>query len=91
MRLAGSIQRKLLPRGPPRLEGWDVAGAVLPALATCGDYFDFITVRDDQLCLVVGDACGHGVGPAVICRRIDSSTAVGLRPQRALPTRSAST
>lgn len=66
LRLAASIQRKLLPQNPPQLEGWDVAGAVLPAAATCGDYFDFMTVEDDVLCLVVADACGHGVGPALI-------------------------
>jgi PAS domain S-box-containing protein len=66
LRLAASIQRKLLPRQPPRLEGWELAGAVLPTVATCGDYFDFITIRNDVLCLVVADACGHGVGPALI-------------------------
>jgi sigma-B regulation protein RsbU (phosphoserine phosphatase) len=48
------------------LKGWDLAGAVLPAAATCGDYFDFITLGDDGICLVVADACGHGVGPALI-------------------------
>ena len=66
LRLAASIQRKLLPQNPPQLEGWDVAGAVLPAAATCGDYFDFMVVGDDVLCIVVADACGHGVGPALI-------------------------
>jgi sigma-B regulation protein RsbU (phosphoserine phosphatase) len=66
LRLAASIQRKLLPQTPPQLVGWDVAGAVLPAAATCGDYFDFMTIRDNVLCLVIADACGHGVGPALI-------------------------
>lgn len=66
MRLAASIQRKLLPQTPPQVEDWEFAGAVLPALATCGDYFDFITLRSGQLCLAIADACGHGVGPALI-------------------------
>ena len=66
LRLAASIQRKLLPQQPLHLEGWELAGAVLPTVATCGDYFDFITIRDKVLCLVVADACGHGVGPALI-------------------------
>jgi PAS domain S-box-containing protein len=66
LRLAASIQRKLLPQAPPQLVGWDVAGAVLPAAATCGDYFDLMTIGDDGICLVVADACGHGVGPALI-------------------------
>lgn len=66
LRLAASIQRKLLPKTPPQLEGWELAGAVLPAAATCGDYFDFMTIGDDMICIVVADACGHGVGPALI-------------------------
>jgi PAS domain S-box-containing protein len=66
LRLAASIQRKLLPQKPPQFEGWELAGAVQPAAATCGDYFDFMTIGDDVLCLVVADACGHGVGPALI-------------------------
>ena len=66
MRLAASIQRRLLPQSPPAVPGWDLAGAVLPALATCGDYFDFIAGRDGRICVVVADACGHGVGPALI-------------------------
>ena len=65
MRLAASIQRNLLPHDSPRIQGWELAGAVLPALATGGDYFDFISVGDDTMCLVVADACGHGVGPAL--------------------------
>jgi sigma-B regulation protein RsbU (phosphoserine phosphatase) len=66
LRLAASIQRRLLPQRSPQLKGWDLAGAVVPAAATCGDYFDFITRGDDGICLVVADACGHGVGPALI-------------------------
>ncbi len=70
MGLGASIQRKLLPEHPPRSDGYDVAGAVLPALATCGDYYDFINTRDDGLCLAVADACGHGVGPALIAVQV---------------------
>ncbi len=66
LRLAASIQRKLLPEKPPQLEGWELAGAVLPAAATCGDYFDFMTIGDGVICIAVADACGHGVGPALI-------------------------
>ena len=33
-----------------------LAGAVLPTVATCGDFFDFITIGDGVLCLVVAAA-----------------------------------
>jgi PAS domain S-box-containing protein len=66
MRFASSVQQRLFPQQPPRIEGYDIAGAVSPALATCGDYFDFITLPDGALAVAVADVCGHGVGSALI-------------------------
>lgn len=64
--LAASIQQRLFPRHPPQIPGYDVAGAFSPALATCGDYFDFLQVPGDRLVLAVADVCGHGLGPGLI-------------------------
>ncbi|HQT95499.1 MAG TPA: SpoIIE family protein phosphatase [Thermoanaerobaculaceae bacterium] len=66
LRLAASMQQRLFPTTPPRIPGWDIAGAFSPALATCGDYFDFIELPDHRLVLAVADVCGHGMGPALI-------------------------
>lgn len=66
LRLAGSIQQRLFPRTPPSFAGYDVAGAFSPALATCGDYFDFIQAPGDRLVFAVADVCGHGLGPGLI-------------------------
>jgi PAS domain S-box-containing protein len=65
-RLAGSVQRHLLTRTPPRLPGLEIAGAFAPAQATCGDYFDFISLPDGRLMFVVADVSGHGMGAALI-------------------------
>lgn len=64
--LAASIQQRLFPRTPPQIPGYDIAGAFSPALATCGDYFDFLLVPGDRLVLAVADVCGHGLGPGLI-------------------------
>jgi PAS domain S-box-containing protein len=64
--LARKIQRRLFPAGAPRIAGFDIAGGVFPAAATCGDYFDFIPMAGGRLGVVVADACGHGMGPALI-------------------------
>jgi sigma-B regulation protein RsbU (phosphoserine phosphatase) len=64
--VAGKIQRKLFPGRPPRIDGLDIAGASVPAVATGGDYFDYIEMPDGHLVAVVGDVSGHGVGPALI-------------------------
>ena len=66
MHYASLIQQKLYPAEAPRVEGYDIAGAAFPAEATCGDYFDYVPLPDDGLGLVIGDACGHGLGPALI-------------------------
>jgi phosphoserine phosphatase RsbU/P len=65
-RVAGEIQKKLYPVEPPRLEGFDLAGALYPAKATAGDYFDYIPMLDERLALVVGDVSSHGMGPALV-------------------------
>jgi sigma-B regulation protein RsbU (phosphoserine phosphatase) len=65
-RAAGEIQKKLYPLQPPPLEGFDLAGALYPAKATAGDYFDYIPMADDCLGIVVGDVSSHGMGPALV-------------------------
>jgi phosphoserine phosphatase RsbU/P len=66
MRLARRVQQKLYPATPPRLAGFDLAGAAFPADQTCGDYYDFLPVGDGRLGLAVGDVSGHGFGAALL-------------------------
>ena len=70
MEFAAKVQRELFPAAPPLLPGYDLAGAVFPALATSGDYFDFIRISDDALAIVVADVTGHGVGPALVMAQV---------------------
>jgi PAS domain S-box-containing protein len=66
MRYASDVQRRLYPAGPPEFDGLDVAAATFPALATCGDYYDFLALPNGSLGVVIGDVSGHGLGPALI-------------------------
>ncbi len=71
--LARSIQQQLLPDEPPQLEGFDIAGWNKPADQTGGDCFDFLVLEDGRLALMVADATGHGIGPALViaeCRAL---------------------
>ncbi len=65
-RAAGEIQQRLYPVEPPKLPGFDIAGAVFPAKATAGDYFDYIRMDDGAWAVVVGDVSSHGMGPALL-------------------------
>ena len=66
LRLAGRVQKRLFPTQPPQIANYDIAGAVFPANATSGDFFDYVRMADNALGIVVADACGHGMGPALI-------------------------
>jgi DNA-binding response OmpR family regulator len=63
---ARRIQRGLLPRKAPRIEGYDIAGKCLAADATGGDYFDFIALPEDSLGVVIADVSRHGFSSALI-------------------------
>ena len=64
--IARSIQRGLLPTNSPKLEKFDLAGWNEPADQTGGDYFDWQSLPDGRLAISLGDATGHGIGPALI-------------------------
>ncbi len=80
-RAAKEIQQRLFPSEPPRLPGFDIAGALYPAKATAGDYFDYIPMLGNCLGVVVGDVSSHGMGPALLMsetRACLRTLAVGL-------------
>ncbi len=64
--IARSIQQDLLPTKPPRLDHFEIAGWNQPANQTGGDYFDWQQLPNGQLAVSVGDATGHGIGPALV-------------------------
>jgi serine phosphatase RsbU (regulator of sigma subunit) len=64
--IARSIQQDLLPAESPALENFEVAGWNEPADRTGGDYFDWQSLPDGRLAISLGDATGHGIGPALV-------------------------
>lgn len=66
LELAREIQQAVLPKGPPKLPGFAIAAVSHPAQETGGDLFDFIPLPDGGLGIAVGDASGHGLGPALV-------------------------
>ena len=66
MKVARSVQQQFYRVSPPRVAGFDMAGAAFPADATGGDYFDFVHLQENYLGIAVGDICGHGIGSALL-------------------------
>jgi serine phosphatase RsbU (regulator of sigma subunit) len=65
-RVAREIQQRLFPKTSPQFGPFDIAGASRPAEATGGDYFDYLSMADGCLGIVVADVTGHGLGPALL-------------------------
>ncbi len=71
LEIARSIQQGLLPKNPPQVEGFEIAGWNQPADETGGDYFDWQSLADGCVAVTVADVTGHGIGPAIgmaVCR-----------------------
>jgi phosphoserine phosphatase len=66
MEIAREIQRGLLPKCNPSMAGFDIAGFSQPADETGGDIYDFFPLDEHRLAVVVADATGHGIGPALV-------------------------
>ena len=80
--IARSIQQGLLPREPPAVKGFEIAGWNQPADQTGGDYYDWQTLPDGRVVVILADVTGHGIGPALVtaaCRAYGRATLpVGL-------------
>ncbi|MCK4626567.1 MAG: PP2C family protein-serine/threonine phosphatase [Phycisphaerae bacterium] len=66
MELASRIQRGLLPQTPPVVDRFELVGWSHPANHTGGDTYDFVPLSDGQWMITLGDASGHGMGPALV-------------------------
>ena len=64
--IARSIQHDLLPANRPLLDQFEIAGWNQPASQTGGDYFDWQRLPDGKIAISIGDATGHGIGPALV-------------------------
>jgi len=83
MALARDIQTGLLPRTPPRLDGFDLAGWSRPSQYAGGDFFDLFPWGDGRIGMMIADAVGHGVGPALLAAETRAHVrALALREDR---------
>lgn len=63
---ARRIQNNLLPPGPPRAPGLEIAASYAPAEEIGGDLYDLMEQPDASLVVFVADVSGHGVSAALV-------------------------
>jgi serine phosphatase RsbU (regulator of sigma subunit) len=71
--IARDVQRELLPRCAPQLLGLELAGACLPAVGVGGDYYDYLTLSQDRVGLVIADVSGKGIPAALLMAGLQAS------------------
>ena len=76
--VAREIQISTLPKAMPDVPGYDIHGTFLPTDHTGGDLYDLVTL-DDRLFMLLGDATGHGFGPALSATQMQAMLRVAFR------------
>jgi len=64
--IARQIQADLLPSKNPDLPGFEIVGWHCPHDKIAGDCYDFFDLGNQRLAIGLGDATGHGIGPALV-------------------------
>src|SRR4029077_17326570 len=72
------VQMSTLPAAMPYLPGYEVYGTFKPADLTGGDTYD-LALLDQGLLIVLGDATGHGIGPALSVTQMQAMLRMAFR------------
>jgi len=76
--LAREIQMRTLPTEMPSVAGYDLYGHFVPTGRAGGDLFDLVVLKE-QLFILMGDATGHGFGPALSATQMQAMLRVAFR------------
>jgi serine phosphatase RsbU (regulator of sigma subunit)/predicted enzyme related to lactoylglutathione lyase len=89
LEIAKQVQARLFPQKFPPFKTLDYSGLCIQAREVGGDYYDFLSLGEDRLGLIIGDTSGKGIGAALLMANLQanirSQSAMALdQPQRFL-------
>jgi sigma-B regulation protein RsbU (phosphoserine phosphatase) len=73
LELAATIQREILPRSLPTVEGVELAAANVPARHIGGDYYDVFPLSRGRVAFLVADVSGKGVPAALLVSTVHAA------------------
>ncbi len=87
LQLARQIQLDVLPKHLPQVRNYDLAAFSQPAEQTGGDIYDLIPIAASErngeaatsLLILLADATGHGIGPALSVTQVRAMIRLGVR------------
>lgn len=87
MELAARLQISLMPSSR-EYSGWSgisLADRYIPAASLGGDYYDYVRLKDDSICICIADVTGHGVAPALVTVQLRALARSHLLGGQSLP------
>ncbi|MHC4124142.1 MAG: SpoIIE family protein phosphatase [Planctomycetota bacterium] len=74
IRLAGIIQKRMIPQKAPRIKGLDIAATYIPCFDVGGDLYDFFQVTENRITVMIADVIGKGVPAAIMMSSFRGAT-----------------
>ena len=66
LEVARQVQLELLPANDPALAGYDISAYNFPTEEVSGDYYDWVSIYEDQIAIVIADVSGKGVPASLL-------------------------
>jgi len=72
LEIARGIQKNLLPHSIPQFKSFEIAAINISSQHVGGDYYDIITLNENNFCIAIGDVSGKGVPAALLMANIQA-------------------
>jgi serine phosphatase RsbU (regulator of sigma subunit) len=66
VQIAAEVQRRMMPRHPPKPPGLDISALYVPCFELGGDFYDFIPLGDHSVGITVADVVGKGLPASLL-------------------------
>jgi len=66
VRLAGVIQRRMIPEKAPKIRGLDIAATYIPCFDVGGDLYGFHRLTENSIDVAIADVIGKGIPAAIM-------------------------
>ncbi|MBM4168414.1 MAG: GAF domain-containing protein [Ignavibacteria bacterium] len=79
IKIAATIQQRLLPKDLPSVDRYQFEAVALPCKAIGGDYYDVIEIEDGEYVLVIADVSGKGIPAALLVSTLHAALHAYIR------------
>ncbi len=80
--LAHELQQRFLPQRSPAIDEYSFFSYYKPMQQVGGDYFDYVTLDDNRLAIIVADVVGHGIAAALMMAKVSAESRFALATEK---------